>query len=235
MKSNRTLQTAILSLFLPLVLLTGCSTTPAGGPPASAADSPAAIPVLLGFESVRQQLQLTPAQCGFLDSLQMTYKARAKQIKAVGMASEDAGLRANWDLKKLRKQFNQQSLDLLTATQQAQLQVIQRQLLGGSLLSSPSQQQLLGLTPAQQQSLAAISANEQSQLNALSAKSQAGKISDLGKTIEQSRIQGETSNAMIAVLTPDQKKDWKILTGQKTGLPKLHDPYANTKSLFEGY
>ena len=40
---------------------------------------------------------------------------------------------------------------------------------------------------------------------------------------------------MLATLTDKQRKNWLVLSGQKTGLPKIQDPDAATKSLFEGY
>ncbi len=199
------------------------------------ADSPASIPILLGLVPVRQDLRLSPLQCGLLDSLQAAYKSRAKQITSIGMADQDAALRANWDLKSLRKQFNQQALDVLSSSQQDRLMKIQRQILGGSLLSSPSEQKLLGLTPGQQQYLAAISAGEQQKLSILTAQVQTGKVSDFRKGMMQRGIQQQTAKQMVAVLTPEQKKNWKILSGQKSGLPKVHDPDASAKSLFEGY
>ena len=202
---------------------------------AVSADSPASIPVLLGLVPVRQDLRLSPLQCNLLNSIQTAYESRARKITAIGMADQDAALRANWDLQSLRKQFNQQALDVLSSSQQERLMQIQRQMLGGSLLASPSEPKLLGLTPGQQQSLAAISAGEQQKLSALAAQSQAGKVSDFRKGIELRGIQQQTARQMLAVLTPEQKKDWKILSGQKSGMPKVHDPDASAKSLFEGY
>jgi Spy/CpxP family protein refolding chaperone len=144
-------------------------------------------------------------------------------------------LRADWDLKDLRKQFNQRALNVLNPSQQDRLRQIERQMLGGTLLTSVSEQKLLGLTPAQQQSLAVIEKSNQAQATAVTAQFNSNKISSFRKTIDLHRIQQNTSKQMLSVLTPKQKKQWEILSGQKLGLPKIHDPNASTKSLFEGY
>lgn len=228
--------------FLSLLLLTltlllpACANSQGGsGSAGSGTDSPASLSVLLGLDGVRQELGITPAQSGLLDSLQAGYKKQAKTIMAIGQADQDAALRADWDIRSLRKQYNERSLSVLTADQQQRLMELQRQMLGGSLLSSPAEQKLLGLNAQQQQQLTALSTSSQTQASSVNAQAQAGQISDFRKGIELRRIQRQTSDQMMALLTPDQKKQWKILSGQKSGMPEIHDPNARTQSLFEGY
>ena len=48
-------------------------------------------------------------------------------------------------------------------------------------------------------------------------------------------IQQQTAKNMMAVLTTEQRNEWKILSGQKSGMPEVHDPDASAKSLFGGY
>ena len=218
-----------------LLLLSALLVTASLASAKNTADSPASIPVLLGLEPVRQELKLSSLQCALLDSLRADYKTQAQQITAIGMADQDAALRADWDLKDLRKQFNQRALDVLNPAQQDRLRQIERQMLGGALLTSLSEQKLLGLTPQQQLSLAILQKQDQAQASAVTAQFNSNKISSFRKVIALHRIQQNTSKQMLAVLTPKQKQHWEILSGQKHGLPKLHDPNANSKSLFEGY
>lgn len=224
-----------LSLLL-VVAVTGCATAQnsgfAGG---KGEDHPGSVPVLLGLDPVRQDLKLSSLQCALLDSLRAEYKKRSKQIVATGMADEDAGIRANWDLKSLRKQFNQRALAVLSSSQQDRLRQIERQMLGGNLLTSPTEQQLLGLSPQQQQQLAAISQSSNGKVAALNAQSSAGKLSPFWADIKRHQIQSSTSSQMLSVLTHQQKKQWLVLSGQKMGLPKFSDPNARTESIFEGY
>lgn len=233
--------TAIRSIAIPrntllvaaILLLAGLMPLRAGN--GNGSDSPASLSVLLGLDGVRQELQITPVQSGLLDALQSDYKSQAKTIMAIGQADQDAALRADWDIRSLRKQYNSRSLAVLTPDQQQRLMELQRQMLGGSLLSSVTEQKLLGLSPQQQQQLAALSSSSQAQATSINAQAQAGQLSDFRKGIELRRIQQQTSDRMVAVLTPDQKKQWKILSGQKSGMPEIHDPNARTQSLFEGY
>lgn len=223
----------LMVILLAGFVLPGCVS--ATLPTASSTDTPASIHVLLGLDGVRQELQITPAQSGLLDALQADYKSQAKNIMAIGQADQDAALRADWDVRSLRKQYNSRSLAVLTADQQQRLMELQRQMLGGSLLSSTSEQQLLGLSSQQRQQLGALSSSSQAQATAINAQAQAGQISSYRKGMELRRIQQQTANQMTALLTPDQKKQWKILSGQKSGMPEIHDPNARTQSLFEGY
>lgn len=224
---------AIVRLALPIVALVLAVSTPLHA--GAGSDSPASLAVLLGLDGVRQELRITPAQAGLLDALQADYKKQAKNIMAIGQADQDAALRADWDIRSLRKQYNARSLSVLTGDQQQRLMELQRQMIGGSLLTSVSEQKLLGLSPEQQQQLAALGSSSQAQATSVNAQAQAGQISGFRKGIELRRIQRQTSDQMMALLTPDQKKQWKILSGQKSGMPEIHDPNARTQSLFEGY
>jgi len=151
------------------------------------------------------------------------------------MADEDASLRASWDLNTLRKQFNQRALQVLSSSQQDRLRQIERQMLGGKLLTSPKEQQLLGLTQQQQQQLVAIDQSSNARIAVLNAQSASGKISPFWTDIKRHQIDTGTKSQMLSVLSEKQKKAWLVLSGQKMGLPKVHDPNANTKSVFEGY
>jgi len=222
-----------LSLVLLAALLTALPVAVASA--RTTADSPASIPVLLGLDPVRQDLHLSSLQCALLDSLRSEYKTRASQITAIGMADQDAALRANWDLKDLRKQFNTRALNVLNSSQQDRLRQIERQMLGGNLLTSESEQKLLGLTPQQQADLALLDKSSLAHASAITAQFNRGKISNFRKDTQLHRLQQDTSNKMLSILTPKQKKQWEVLSGQKLGLPKVHDPNAKTKSLFEGY
>jgi Spy/CpxP family protein refolding chaperone len=151
------------------------------------------------------------------------------------MASEDASVRSSWDLQNLRKQYNQRALAVLTPSQQTRVRQIERQMMGGSLLASASEQSLMGLSQQQQQALSAIYKNDQASAAAINAKFNSGTMSSFSKMIALHGNQKNTSSRMLAVLTPQQKKKWLELSGQKMVLPKIHDPNANSASLFEGY
>ena len=230
----------LLILSFALLALAGCSSTDqvgsvGAGATGSGADHPASVAILLGLEPVQQDLNLTPAQCGLMDEIRSEYKKQARNITAIGMDGEDAALRSGWDLRNLRKQYNARSLSVLTPSQQDRLRQIERQMLGGSLLTSPAEQQLLGLSTAQQQSITALSNADQANAASINAQFNAGKISSFSKSAALHRNQQKTSSQMLALLDKKQRKNWLILSGQKMGLPHIKDPDASSKSLFEGY
>ena len=191
--------------------------------------------MLLGLDPVRQDLKLSSLQCALLDSLRSQYKTQARNITAIGMGGEDAAMRAGSDLKSLRKQYNKRALAVLSPSQQDRLRQIERQMLEGALLTSPAEQQLLGLSGPQQQAIAAISKADQAKASSIYNQFNSGKISSFRKDINLRRNQKQTSKQMMAVLDGKQKMNWLVLSGQKMGLPKIKDPDASTKSLFEGY
>lgn len=236
----------LLPLAFVLQAFTGCSTvvqnqsgagmvTEGRGDAGGGDDHPGSVAVLLGLDPVRQDLKLSSLQCALLDSLRSEYKSRARKITAIGMDGEDAALRAGWDLRKLRKKYNERALAVLSSSQQDRLRQIERQQLKGNLLTSPAEQQLLGLSVQQQQKIAAISVSQSSQITAINAKYNNSMGSSFLKDLSLHNLQGQTSKQMLAVLTEKQKKSWLILSGQKMGLPKIKDPDAQTKSVFEGY
>jgi hypothetical protein len=196
-------------------------------------ESPASVPVLLGLEPVRADLKLSSLQCALLDSLRADYKNQVRQITAIGMADQDAALRSDWDLRDLRTRFNHRALNILNLSQQDRLRQIERQMLGGLLLSSISEQKLLGLTPQQQQSLAILEKSHQARAAVIMAQYNNGKISSFRKNIALHRNQQKISQKMLALLTPKQKKQWEILSGQKLALPTVHGSNAHTKSPLE--
>ena len=184
------------------------------------ADSPASVPVLLGLEPVRQDLNVSSLQSALLDSLRAEFKAKAGVIVALGLADSKAAPQAFLDLQTLRSRYNQRALNVLNPSQQQRFRQIERQMLGGLLLTSPSEQKLLGITPSQQKHLTEIRSHDQAQAAAIMQRFNAGKISSFRKDIELHRNQHAAAQKMLAVLTPDQKKQWLGLTGPKLALPK---------------
>jgi hypothetical protein len=223
-----------LSLFFATVLFTACATAQQGGG-STGSDHPGSVPILLKLDPVRSDLGLSPAQCGLLDALLADYKKQAKNLVELGNADMDSSLRSSWDLRSLRKQFNARALSVLTPDQLVRFRQIERQMLGGQLLTSPSDQKLLGLTVDQQAQLVALQKDDQARAAAIQVKAQSGQLSPYWKGVKLRESSRQTSSRMLSVLTPQQKKNWLVLCGEKKGLPKVHDPNARTESLFEGY
>ena len=184
----------------------------------AASDSPASVPVLLGLEPVRQDLKLTTLQCALLDSLRAEYKAKVGVVAAVGMADKKAAPKASSDIASYRATDNRRALNVLSPTQQTRLRQIERQMLGATLLTSVSEQKLLGLNERQVRKIGEISAYEQKKAAAIMKKFNEGKSTPFHKNIDLRRLQKTVGRSIYAQLTEDQKKQWLGLTGPKLKL-----------------
>jgi Spy/CpxP family protein refolding chaperone len=204
-----------ISLLIAAVLLLASSSfLSAKGNP----DSPASVPVLLGLEPVRQDLKISSLQVALLDAIRSEYKAKVSVIAAVGLADPKLVPKAEADIRELRHRYNQRALNVLNPTQQKRLRQIERQMLGGALLTSTSEQKLLGITPEQAKKLAEIHAADKAKAAEINAKFNAGKISSFRRDIDLHRNLRTTSRSMLHVLTPEQTKQWLGLAGPKLKL-----------------
>ena len=184
----------------------------------AASDSPASVPVLLGLEPVRQDLKLTTLQCALLDSLRAEYKAKVGVVAAVGMADKKAAPKASSDIASYRATYNRRALNVLSPTQQTRLGQIERQMLGATILTSVSEQKLLGLNERQVRKISEISAYEQKKAAAIMKKFNDGKSTSFSKDIDLRNLQKTIGRSIYAQLTPDQRKQWLGLSGPKLKL-----------------
>lgn len=201
-----------------LLLLAALSATLSLASAKVASDSPASVPVLLGLEPVRQDLKLSSLQCALLDSLRAEYKAKVGVVAAVGLADKKATPKAAADLDSFRASYNRRALDVLNSGQQQRLRQIERQMLGPVILTSPSEQKLLGITPKQQQKLADIHRYDQTKAAEIMSNNHAGKISSFRKDLELRRLQKTVGRSIYAQLTTEQRKQWLGLAGPKLKL-----------------
>jgi len=201
-----------------LLLLAALSATLSLASAKVASDSPASVPVLLGLEPVRQDLKLSSLQCALLDSLRAEYKAKVGVVAAVGLADKKATPKAAADLDSFRANYNRRALDVLNSGQQQRLRQIERQMLGPVILTSPSEQKLLGITPKQQEKLADIHRYDVTKAAEIMSNFHAGKISSFHKDLDLRRLQKTTGRSIYAQLNAEQRKQWLGLTGPKLKL-----------------
>jgi len=187
-------------------------------PAKTVADSPASIPVLLGLEPVRQDLRLSSLQCALLDGLRAEYKVKVGVVAAVGLADKKASPKASKDLEAYRARYNQRALNVLNPAQQKRLRQIERQMLGPAILTSPSEQKILGITPNQQQKLAEIHRYDQSKAAEIMKRFHEGKITPFRKDLDLRRLQKSVGRSIYAQLTPEQRNQWLGLAGPKLKL-----------------
>lgn len=181
-------------------------------------DSPASVPVLLGLEPVRQDLKLSSLQCALLDSLRAEYKAKVGVVASAGLLDSKLAPKASGDLDAYRASYNRRALNVLNPAQQQRLRQIERQMLGASLLTSPSEQKLLGLDDRQIRKIGEIHAYDQTKAASIMKRFHEGRINSFRKDLDLRRLQKSVGRSIYATLTPDQRKQWLGLTGPKLKL-----------------
>jgi len=213
-------KTSIMNRKLLLVaLLLGASVTlPAADQLAALAESPSSMPILLGLEPVRKDLKVSSLQEALLDSLRAEYKAKVSVTAAAGLADPKIAPKCEADIKSWRVSYNQRALRILNPQQQLRLREIERQVLKGYFLNSPSEQKLLGFTPEQTKKAADIAAYDHRAAAQIQGDFHAGKISPFRKDIQLHRLQTTTARSMLHLLTPEQTQKYLGLTGPKLKL-----------------
>jgi len=181
-------------------------------------DSPASVPVLLGLEPVRQDLKLSSLQCALLDSLRAEYKAKVGVVASGGLIDSKLAPKAAADLDSFRVTYNRRALNVLNDGQRLRLRQIERQMLGASLLTSVSEQKLLGLNERQIGKIGEIRSYEQTKAASIMQRFHEGKINSFRKDLDLRRLQKTTGRSIYDLLTPEQRKQWLGLTGPKLKL-----------------
>lgn len=199
----------LLTLLLASALMAGAKDLP---------DSPASVPVLLGLEPVRQDLKLSSLQCALLDSLRAEYKAKVGVVASGGLIDSKLAPKAAADLESFRATYNRRALNVLNAGQRQRLRQIERQMLGASLLTSVSEQKLLGLNERQLRKIGEIRSYEKTKAASIMKRFNDGKINSFRKDLDLRRLQKTTGRSIYDLLTPEQRKQWLGLTGPKLKL-----------------
>lgn len=199
----------LLSILLASASMVGAKTV---------SDSPASVPVLLGLEPVRQDLKLSSLQCALLDSLRAEYKAKVGVVAAAGLLDAKLAPKAHADLVAYRAKYNQRALNVLNPTQQQRLRQIERQMLGATLLTSPSEQKLLNLNDRQIRKISEIHAYEKTKAASIMKRFNEGRINSFRKDLDLRRLQKTVGRSIYNQLTPDQRKQWLGLAGPKLKL-----------------
>ena len=211
-----------MSLKLPLIAaaLLGAVTLTAAdsGTLVALPETPSSMPVLLGLEPVRKDLKISSLQEALLDSLRAEYKAKVGVTASAGLADPKIAPKCEADLKAYRTAYNKRALHILNPAQQARLRQIERQMLKGYFLNSPSEQKLLCFTTEQEKKAADIARYDRKKSGEIMAKFHAGRISPFRKDIELHRLQTTTARSMLHLLTPEQTTQYLSLQGLKLKL-----------------
>lgn len=200
-------------LFLPLLALTLASALAAAIPAASTSDSISYMPDLLNQPVVCNDLKLTPIQKVRIDAIRAEYRAKVGVVSAAGLLDTTLDIKAEKKLASYHASCNQRVLRILTPAQRIRFREIERQFQGGLFLLSPSEQNLLKLTPDQRHKSAEILSVDSAKASEVQKAFLAGKKSALRKEIDLHRIQRTTARSLLHLLTPEQKTEWLASLG----------------------
>jgi hypothetical protein len=172
----------------------------------------ATLAMLLGNEGVQKELKVTDDQKTKIDEFSRAQREKMQELFQGGQPDrekvQEAQKSSNEAAEKLVK-------DALKPEQQKRLKQIQYQV-GGiqSLASNEEVQKALKLSDEQKEKLKTLAADQQKDLTELmqAARGGGGNRQELAQ--KRTALQKDYMTKAVAVLTADQKKEWKELTGE---------------------
>lgn len=102
---------------------------------------------------------------------------------------------------------------MLTPAQSARFRQIERQFHGGLFLLTPSEQNILKLTPDQRRKITEIRSFDSAKAAEVQKAFLAGKKTQLRREIDLNRIHHTTARSLLHLLTPEQEKEWLASLG----------------------
>ena len=185
-----------------------------------ARENPGALPVLASLDHVANDLHLTSLQRSVIAGLRSDYRAAALKLTQIHYQTAAEVAKAQKELDTLAVSFNHRVIAALNTLQQHRLREIERQKLGGSMLVSPSEQKMLGLTDVQKQEIETIHQDSYKHAMAINLRANQGKLDQHQHVVELRKNRKKHAAAMLKVLTPAQLKIWNDAQGVKVDLLK---------------
>lgn len=191
------------------------TSTTSAAPVPSTKENPGSLPILISLERVSKDLHLTSLQKSIVSGLRNDYRAAARRITQAGRNSSSALAQAQVNLDDLSVNYNNRALAVLNAAQKGRLRQVERQLLGGTLLTSPSEQKYLGLTDQQKKKITQIAQDSHKAALAINLQADQGKLSYHQHVMALRKNRQQHAAMMMKVLTPAQFKTWNEAKGTK--------------------
>jgi hypothetical protein len=194
-------------LLIPLFVLTmACAS--AAPVATSSADSISYMPVLLNQPEIHKDLKISPVQDARINVIRAECRAKVGVLSAEGLLDPLLAPVALKNLPRYQASCNRRVLAVLTPSQRVRFREIERQFHGGLFLLSPSEQNLLKLTPEQRHKIAEVRSVDASKAAEVQQAFREGKKTQLRREMDIHRIHRTTARSLLAVLTPEQKKVW---------------------------
>jgi len=200
-------------LLIPFVAVMLVSASATSIPIAVTPDSISYLPVLLNQPAVSNDLKLSPIQKLQIDTVRAEYRAKVGIVSAAGLLDTTLDSKAGKKLAAYHVSCNKRVIGILNPAQRIRFREIERQFQGGLFLLSPSEQNLLKLTPDQRRKITEIRSFDAAKVVDVQKAFLAGKKSTLRKEIDLHQIHRTTARSLLHLLTPEQKIEWLASLG----------------------
>ncbi|MDX2082108.1 MAG: hypothetical protein SFU53_15090 [Terrimicrobiaceae bacterium] len=180
----------------------------------TAADFPGALPVLVGLDPIQSDLSLTNSQKRQVEAIRSDFRKQARAIvRQAGHAPSDPAA-AEAKLAALKEKSNARVLQLLTPAQLSRLKEIQHQVLGSTMLVSPTVQKALDLTHWQVGAIDKIRRKGVEYVGRVNSWYHDGEISqsDRLELLRDRRVR--QARAMELLLSPAQRRTLEAMQGR---------------------
>jgi len=178
-------------------------------------EHPGSLPILISLEHVSNDLHLTSLQKSVIAGIRSDYRAAAMKITQTERRTSSSMAQLQMKLDSLSITYNERALAVLNTRQCLRLHEIERQVLGGTLLTTPSEQQFLEMTDLQKKKIAKIQEDSNKQASGINHRATEGKLNYHQQIIELRKARQKHADAMLKVLTPEQLKTWENAQGAK--------------------
>ena len=195
-------------LLLPLLAITIASASAGNITNTSTPDSISYMPVLLNQPEIHKDLKISAAQDTRIDMIRAECRAKVGVLSAEGLLDPALSPGALKTLPSYQASCNRRVLAVLNPAQRARFRQIERQFHGGLFLLSPSEQNLLKLTPDQRQKVAEIRSVDAAKAAEVQKAFLAGKKSQLRRDVDLHQIRRTTARSLLHLLTPEQEREW---------------------------
>jgi Spy/CpxP family protein refolding chaperone len=169
---------------------------------------------LLKNKSVQKEIKLTDEQVAKVDDVVKQVQAKHnEEFKAAQKIEDQQERREKFgELQKIQSQDILKDLgDVLKPDQLKRFKQIELQVQGTRAFQDPEVQKELNLTDDQKDKIKTISEDAGKEMQE-ARKSSQGNFEEAGKKFRV--IQKDAREKAVAVLTPEQKKTWKEMTGE---------------------
>ena len=195
-------------LLLPLLAITIASASAGNITNTSTPDSISYMPVLLNQPEIHKDLKISAAQDTRIDMIRAECRAKVGVLSAEGLLDPALSPGALKTLPSYQASCNRRVLEVLNPSQRVRFRQIERQFHGGLFLLSPSEQNLLKLTPDQRQKVAEIRSVDAAKAAEVQKAFLAGKKSQLRRDVDLHQIRRTTARSLLHLLTPEQEREW---------------------------